>query len=71
MQSEKALTGTFKEGDVVLLIDDKYNEEFIVVCKTDKISKGPVRQLNPSPVYKLVDRKNRSWEFREDSLKLK
>lgn len=60
--------GKFKEGDEVVLIEDSGREIWVVQGITDKISKGPLGQFPPSPVYNVKDGKGKLWQFREDSL---
>lgn len=59
-----------KQGDIVFLKEDFKKERYAVKEYTGEISRGPNRQLNPSPVISVIDAKGKLWQFREDSLYL-
>lgn len=59
----------YKPGDKVVLVNDP-RDTYTIVEMTGT-SKGPVRQYDEAFVYKVTDEKERFWQFREDSLKLK
>lgn len=60
----------FKRGDIVTLIEDPHKEKYTVV-EPKGTSKGPMGQFPEVNVYSVLDAKGRSWQFREDALKLK
>lgn len=58
----------FNNGQIVFLSEDKEREPYTIKEYTGKMSRGPNRQLSESPVVSVIDKRGRSWEFREDSL---
>lgn len=58
----------FKKGDIVFLKEDLKKERYTVMGYTNEISRGPVRQFEPSQVVSVVDSLSKTWQFREDSL---
>lgn len=68
--NKKSLVG-FKKDDIVFLIEDKWQDEYVIIKKTDELSRGPMRQFSPSPVYEVKDKRGGIWYFREDAIKLK
>lgn len=58
----------FKIGDQLRLKEDKKREKYFVIDLPGTISRGPMRQWDPSEIVIVNDEKGRRWDFRADTL---